>query len=144
MVLFSMKFSSLLSLIALVSWSGFPVMANPVLSSHPCEDTGSTGLTYECFQNELRELDDELKTLLHRVPATASDIPSQEFRDLWMEHLEQEDLNRSNVTQLLNFQEARRAYCLYVNSLSFQGTGYGSMVLKCEIEITKAALQNEI
>ena len=120
------------------------MMANPVSSSLRCEDAGSTGLTYKCFQNELRKLDDRLKTLLQRVPATAADVPSQQFRDLWMEHLEREGLNPSEVSQLMDFQKARRAYCLYINSIAFQGTGYGSMVLKCEIEITKAALQNEI
>jgi hypothetical protein len=129
---------------ALFTWTSIPMMANPVSSSVRCEDAGSTGMTYECYQNELKKLDDQLKILLNRVPATAADVPSQEFRDLWMEHLEREGLNRSNVSQLIDFQKARRAYCLYINSIAFQGTGYGSMVLKCEIEITKAALQNEI
>jgi hypothetical protein len=142
--MFSRKFSSLLSLIALVTGSSFPIMANPVSSSLRCEDAGSTGLIYECFQKELKKLDDQLKELLHSVRATVADVPSQEFRDLWIEHLEQEDLNPSNVSQLMAFQEARRAYCLYVNSIAFQGTGYGSMVLKCEIQITKSALQNKI
>lgn len=120
------------------------MMANPVSSSLRCEDAGSTRLIYECLQNELKKLDDQLKTLLHRVPATAADVPSQQFRNLWAEHLEREGLNSSNVSQLMDFQKARRAYCLYVNSIAFQGTGYGSMVLKCEIEITQAALKNEI
>ncbi|MGK7931753.1 MAG: lysozyme inhibitor LprI family protein [Microcystaceae cyanobacterium] len=118
-------------------------MANPVLASHPCDDAGSTGLTYQCLQNELKQLDDKLKELLNKVPATASELP-QQFRDLWMEHLEGESLNRSNVSQLMEFQKARRNYCLYVNSIAFQGTGYGSMVLKCEIELTQSALKNEI
>jgi hypothetical protein len=119
------------------------MMANPVSVSHRCDEAGSTGLTYECLQNELKKLDDQLKELLHKVPATASELP-QQFRNLWMEHLEREGLNRSNVSQLMEFQKARRTYCLYVNSIAFQGTGYGSMVLKCEIELTQSALKNEI
>lgn len=141
--MFLRKFSSLLSLIALFTGSSLPIMANPVSRSHTCDEAGSTGLTYQCLQNELKQLDNQLKELLYKVPATASESP-QQFRDLWMEHLEREGLNRSNVSQLMEFQKARRNYCLYVNSIAFQGTGYDLMVLKCEIELTQSALKNEI
>lgn len=118
-------------------------MANPTSFTSKCEQAGSTGLTYQCFKKELEILDMKLKELLNSVPAMAADVPSQQFRDLWMEHLENEEIDRSNVTQLINFQQARHTYCSYINSMAFQGTGYGSIVLKCEMELTQAALKNE-
>lgn len=139
----SKKFLPLLPFILLLTGNSLPTMANPVSASHRCDDAGSTGLTYQCLQNELKQLDNQLKELLNEVPATASESP-QQFRDLWMEHLEGEGLNRSNVSQLMEFQKARRNYCLYVNSITFQGTGYGSMVFKCEIGLTQSALKNQI
>lgn len=132
--------STLLTAIILFSPSA---MANPTSSTSQCEDAGSTGLTYQCFKKELEALDMKLKELLHSVPATAADVPSQQFRDLWMEHLENEGVNLSEVSQLRDFQQARHAYCSYVNSMAFQGTGYGSLVLKCEIELTQAALKSK-
>lgn len=138
-----MKFSTLPTFVTAAILFSTMAMANPASPTSQCEHAGSTGLTYQCFQKELEGLDSQLKELLHSVPATAADVPSQQFRDLWMEHLKREGLDRSNVTQLMNFQQARHAYCSYVNSIAFQGTGYGSFVLKCEIELTQAALKNE-
>jgi uncharacterized protein YecT (DUF1311 family) len=138
-----MKFSTLPTFLTTVILFSTPAMANPASPPSQCEDAGSTGLTYQCFQKQLKALDVQLTELLHSVPATAADVPSQQFRNLWMEHLQREGLDRSNVTQLMNFQQARHAYCSYVNSIAFQGTGYGSLVLKCEIELTQAALKSK-
>mgnify|MGYP006304333379 CR=1 FL=1 len=140
-----MRLSTLPTFLIAICFLATPVIANQASSSSQsqCEAAGSTGLIYQCFQNELEALDLQLQELLHSVPATAADMPSQQFRDLWMEHLEREGLERSNVTQLMNFQQARQAYCSYVNSIAFQSTGYGSNVLQCEIELTQAALKNQ-
>jgi uncharacterized protein YecT (DUF1311 family) len=120
------------------------ILSKPSLAEIDCNQAGSTGLTYQCFQKQLQALDDQLNKLLNQVPTMAATAPTQQYRDLWMEHLENNKLDRSNVSQLMAFQKARRDYCLYVNSIAFQGTGYGSIVLQCEIELTKAALKNEV
>ena len=134
------KFSKLLLAVLSISVT----LSKPSLAETDCNQAGSTGLTYQCFQKQLQALDDQLKTLLNQVPATAAAAPTQQYRDLWMEHLANNNLDRSNVSQLMAFQKVRRDYCLYINSIAFQGTGYGSMVLQCEIELTKAALKNEV
>ncbi len=135
-----MKFTALLTVLSASTLMCTTAIANPASPPSQCESAGSTGLTYQCFQKELEVLDTHLKQLLHSVPTSIADVPSQEFRDLWAEHVEREHLDASDVTQLTNFQQARHAYCSYVNSMAFQGTGYGSFVLKCEIELTQAAL----
>lgn len=137
-----MKCSTLLTVLSAAILFSTAAIANPGSPPSQCEDAGSTGLTYQCFQKELKALDVQLKALLQGVPATAANTPDQQFRDLWFEHLEREGLDRSDVTQLMNFQQARHAYCSYVNSIAFQGTGYGSLVLKCEIKLTRAALKH--
>ena len=131
-------------ILALVPLALFVTIPQPVLAKTDCYQAGSTGLTYQCFQKKLQALDDQLKAKLNQVPASAAEAPSQQYRDLWMDHLENNDLSRSNVSQLMAFQAARRNYCVYVNSLAFQSTGYGSLVLQCEIELTKAALKNKV
>ncbi len=139
-----MKYLFSFSKLFLATFSISVTLSKPSLAETDCYQAGSTGLTYQCFQKQLQALDDQLKTLLNQVPATAAAAPTQQYRDLWMEHLASNKLDRSNVSQLMAFQKARRDYCLYINSIAFQGTGYGSMVLLCEIEMTKAALKNEV
>ena len=139
-----MKYLFSFSKLFLATFSISVTLSKPSLAETDCYQAGSTGLTYQCFQKQLQALDDQLKTLLNQVPATAAAAPTQQYRDLWMEHLASNKLDRSNVSQLMAFQKARRDYCLYINSIAFQGTGYGSMVLLCEIEMTKVALKNEV
>ena len=139
-----MKYSSSFSKLLLTALAISVTLSKPSLAETNCNQAGSTGLTYQCFQKQLQALDDQLKALLNQVPATAATAPTQQYRDLWMEHLEKNNLDQSNVSQFMAFQKARRDYCLYVNSIAFQGTGYGNMVLQCEIELTKAALKNEV
>ncbi len=139
-----MKYSSSFSKLLLTALAISVTLSKPSLAENNCNQAGSTGLTYQCFQKQLQALDDQLKALLNQVPATAATAPTQQYRDLWMEHLEKNNLDQSNVSQFMAFQKARRDYCLYVNSIAFQGTGYGNMVLQCEIELTKAALKNEV
>ena len=139
-----MKYLFSFSKLFLATFSISVTLSKPSLAETDCYQAGSTGLTYQCFQKQLQALDDQLKTLLNQVPATAAAATTQQYRDLWMEHLASNKLDRSNVSQLMAFQKARRDYCLYINSIAFQGTGYGSMVLLCEIEMTKAALKNEV
>ena len=40
------------------------------------------------------------------------------------------------------FQQARRNACVFMNSLSVQGTGFGIFVSNCEIRLTDALLQS--
>ena len=44
--------------------------------------------------------------------------------------------------QLAAFQQARRNACVYMNSIAFQGTGFGIFVSNCEIRMTDALMQS--
>ena len=51
-------------------------------------------------------------------------------------------IRRGKTLQLAAFQQARRNACVYMNSIAFQGTGFGIFVSNCEIRMTDALMQS--
>lgn len=95
-----------------------------------------------CIAKVFVQKDRELVLAMQKVATEAAEIPGGHFPTLWNDNLtgffktsaEHED-------QLAAFQQARRDASVYMNSIAFQGIGFGIFVSNCEIRMTDALMQ---
>ena len=129
------------SLFALAALAGStqPVVAQP----NPCAHTLSTVETSLCIAKVLEQKDRELARAMQKVATDAAEMPGGQFPTLWKDNLTGFFKTSADPEdQLAAFQQARRNACVYMNSIAFQGTGFGIFVSNCEIRMTDALLQS--
>ena len=118
--------------------------AMPSARSQPsaCSEAGTTIEISECVQAELGRKDEALKQAMQAVAREAAAVPGDNFQALWEENLTGFFKASTNPEQQYDdFRAARLKACAYMNSLAFQGTGYGIFVSNCEIRLTDVLLE---
>lgn len=108
-----------------------------------CPDALSTVEMTLCIGKLLEEKDRQLSVAMQKVASEAAATPGGQFPTLWKDNLTGFFKTSADPEeQLAAFQQARRNACVYMNSLAFQGTGFGIFVSNCEIRITEALMQS--
>ena len=96
-----------------------------------------------CIAKVLEQKDRELAIAMQQVATDASNAFGGQFPRIWKDNLT--DFYKTSADpedQLAAFQQARRNACVYMNSIAFQGTGFGIFVSNCEIRMTDALMQS--
>ena len=107
-----------------------------------CSEAGTTIEISQCVQAELARKDQALKQAMQAVAIEAAAVPSDAFLPLWRENLTGFFKASANPEQQFQaFRTARLKACAYMNSLAFEGTGYGIFVTNCEIKLTDVLLE---
>ena len=102
--------------------------------SGACQKAVSTLELNNCLDQALRKSDADLLRALQQVARNAADVPSPAFASLWRQNLTGFFKTSANAQDQFNrFQSERRKLCAYAKSMSFQGTGYSSFILQCEL-----------
>ena len=71
-----------------------------------------------------------------------SDVPSDTFKPLWEDTLTGFFKTSTNPQEQFEaFRSARLKACAFMQSLAFQGTGFGIFVTNCEIRLTDGLLE---
>lgn len=110
-------------------------------ASQPCAEASTNLEVRACLAQRVVEIDRQLITALQRVQRQAMAEPSAAFRSGWSELLDSQAGGSDPAGQLQRFQNERRRICLYAQSISFQGSGYGGFVSSCELALTQTLLQ---
>ena len=134
--------ASLLSLLA-----ALPVLVvtggSAEAQSQPCANANSTVEMSLCIAKVLEQKDRELAVAMQKVASEAAEVPGGRFPTLWKDNLTVFFKTSADPEdQLAAFQQARRNACVYMNSIAFQGTGFGIFVSNCEIRMTDALMQS--
>ena len=102
--------------------------------SGACQKAVNTLELNSCLDQALRKSDADLLRALQQVARNAAEVPSTAFASLWKQNLTGFFKTSANARDQFNrFQSERRKLCAYAKSMSFQGTGYGSFILQCEL-----------
>ena len=136
---YGLKTSLMLLALASTSFSGLPAQAD----QSSCAEAKTTVEMSLCIAKVLEQKDRELAIAMQQVAIDASNSPGGQFPRIWKESLK--DLYKTSADpedQLSAVQQARRNACVYLNSLSIQGTGFGIFVSNCEIRMTDALMQS--
>ena len=135
----SRRLLSLLAAAPVLALAGGSVQAQ----SQPCANANSTVEMSLCIAKVLEQKDRELALAMQKVATEAAEMPGGRFPTLWKDNLT--GLFKTSADpedQLAAFQQARRNACVYMNSIAFQGTGFGIFVSNCEIRMTDALMQS--
>lgn len=136
---YGLKTSLMLLAWASTAFSGLPARA--VQST--CAEAKTTVEMSLCIAKVLEQKDRKLAIAMQQVATDASSAVGGQFPRIWKSSLN--DLYKTSADpeeQLAAFQQARRNACVYLNSLSIQGTGFGIVVSNCEIRMTDALMQS--
>jgi hypothetical protein len=107
-----------------------------------CSQAGSTVEMSICVRAELEKKDRALKQAMQAIPVDAAAVPSDTFLPLWKDTLTGFFKSTTDPQiQFDDFRKARSQACVYMNSLAFQGTGFGIFVTNCEIQLTNVLLE---
>lgn len=107
-----------------------------------CNEAGSTVEMSICVRAELEKTDRALKQAMQAVATEAAAVPGDRFLPLWEDTLTGFFKSTTDPqTQFEEFRKARSQACVYMNSLAFQGTGFGIFVSNCEIKLTNVLLE---
>ncbi|MFZ9536117.1 MAG: lysozyme inhibitor LprI family protein [Vulcanococcus sp.] len=108
-----------------------------------CANANSTVEMTLCVGKALEAKDRELSIAMQKVATDAAAVPGGQFPTIWKDSLTGFFKTSADPEeQIAAFQQARRNACVYMNSLSVQGTGFGIFVSNCEIRMTDALLQS--
>ena len=120
------------------------LMAQPPAQAEEqmCSEAGTTVEMSICVRAELDKKDQALKQAMQAIATDAAAVPSDSFLPLWEDTLTGFFKSTTDPqTQFEDFRKARSQACVYMNSLSFQGTGFGIFVSNCEIKLTNVLLE---
>lgn len=107
-----------------------------------CSQAGSTVEMSRCVRAELEKKDRALKQAMQAVASEAAAVPGDTFLPLWKDTLTGFFKSTTDPQkQFEDFRKARSQACVYMNSLAFQGTGFGIFVTNCEIQLTNVLLE---
>lgn len=107
-----------------------------------CSQAGSTVEMSRCMRAELEKTDRALKQVMQAIPVDAAAVPGDTFLPLWKDTLTGFFKSTTDPqAQFDDFRKARAQACVYMNSLAFQGTGFGIFVTNCEIKLTNVLLE---
>jgi len=83
-----------------------------------------------------------LKQAMQAIATEAAAVPSEAFLPLWSDTLTGTFKSSADpAVQYEQFRAARSKACVFMNSLAFQGTGFGIFVTNCEIKLTDVLLE---
>lgn len=114
-----------------------PALSQPI----DCSQAFSTVELSVCAREELERKDQQLKQAMQQLAADAAAIPGN-FAAIWSDSLT--DFFKTSTDPLQQyeaFRAARSNACVYMNSLSVQGTGFGIFTANCEIKLTNVLLE---
>ena len=120
------------------------LMAQPPAQAEEqvCREAGTTVEMSLCVRAELEKKDQALKQAMQAIATEAADVPGDTFLPLWKDTLTGFFKSTTDPqTQFEDFRKARSQACVYMNSLAFQGTGFGIFVTNCEIRLTNVLLE---
>ena len=110
----------------------------PAPAAQLCPDALSTVAQTRWLETALKASDRQLDQALTRVSQEARQVPGATYQTLWRESLT--SFYRPSTEPLMQgeaFRANRRAVCADALSVGFQGTGYGSSTLRCELALTR-------
>jgi len=113
----------------------------PASASQRCPGAETTLAMRECLDRLLQQSDRVLARELNGIAAEAGGGAGASFAQIWRSAAEQQFGGADPALQLRRYQEQRRRICLYSNSLSLQGSGFGSFVMACELDLNDALLR---
>ena len=115
-----------------------PASAQPA----ECSQAGTTVEMTLCVRVALEAKDNALKRAMQAIASEAAAVPGDTFLPLWKDTLTG-FFNSSADPQVHyeQFRAARSQACVFMNSLAFQGTGFGIFVTNCEIKLTNVLLE---
>jgi uncharacterized protein YecT (DUF1311 family) len=115
-----------------------PALAEPV----DCSEASSTVDMARCVRTALEAKDTALKQAMQAIASEAAAVPSEAFLPLWRDTLTGTfNSSADPAVQVEQFRAARLKACVFMNSLAFQGTGFGIFVTNCEIKLTDVLLE---
>lgn len=120
------------------------LMAQPPAQAEEqiCSEASTTVEMSICVRAELDKKDQALKQAMQAIATDAAAVPSDSFLPLWEDTLTGFFKSTTDPqTQFEDFRKARSQACVYMNSLAFQGTGFGIFVSNCEIKLTNVLLE---
>ena len=107
-----------------------------------CSEAGTTVEMSICVRAELEKKDQALKQAMQAIATEAAAVPGDTFLPLWKDTLTGFFKSTTDPqAQFDDFRKARAQACVYMNSLAFQGTGFGIFVTNCEIKLTNVLLE---
>ena len=115
-----------------------PAQAQPA----ECSEAGSTVEMTRCVMAVLKTRDAALKQAMQTIRTEAAAMPGHHFLPLWNDTLT--GFFKSSADPQVHYEQfraARNQACVYMNSLAFQGTGFGIFVTNCEIKLTDVLLE---
>ena len=119
-----------------------PAQAQAQAEEQVCSEAGSTVEMSLCVRAELEKKDQALKQAMQAIATDAATVPGDTFLPLWEDTLTGFFKSTTDPqTQFEDFRKARSQACVYMNSLAFQGTGFGIFVSNCEIKLTNVLLE---
>ncbi len=125
----------------IAAWCANPLAPLPAPATQLCPDAFSTVAQTRCLETALKASDRQLDQALTRVAQEARQVPGATYKTLWRESLT--NFYRTSTDPLMQeeaFRANRRAVCADAMSVGFQGTGYGSSILRCELALTLTLL----
>lgn len=118
------------------------LIARAEAQPNTCSQLQTTVEISSCVQAELERKDRELKQAMQTIADDAAAVPGGTFPQLWRETLTKQFHSSDNPEQQFEaFRAARQKACVFMNSLSFQGSGFGIFVTNCEIRLTDVLLE---
>lgn len=132
-----------LRVVALAAATALLLPASPIpAQSRSCDQASSTVEMSICVQAELESKDRALQQAMQTISSDAAAVPSDTFHPLWKDTLTGFFKSSADPqVQFEDFRKARSQACVYMNSLAFQGTGFGIFVTNCEIKLTNVLLE---
>ncbi len=107
-----------------------------------CSQLQTTVEISSCVQAALESRDRELRQAMQTIAQDARAVAGGTFPQLWQDTLTgQFNTSSDPQRQFEAFRAARRDACVYMNSLSFQGSGFGIFVTNCELRLTDVLLE---
>jgi hypothetical protein len=117
---------------------GHPAQAQPV----DCNQAFSTVELTACTREALERKNQQLRQAMQAVAREAAATPGGTFQPIWTDSLTNVFKTKPDPLQQYEaFRAARNTACIYMNSLSLQGTGFGIFVANCEIKLTDVLLE---
>jgi len=120
-----------------------PSLADQALKAKPrCSNTTSNVDTNLCVEEELKTTDNQLLQAMQQVEQDARSMPGGSFPSLWDKQLNEVfNISTDPQVQFAAFRKARLNACLYMNSITMQGSGFNIFVNNCQIDMTEVLLQ---
>ena len=107
-----------------------------------CSDGLSTVEMTRCVRAALEQKDRALQQAMAAIPREVANVPSATFKLLWEDTLTGFFKTSTNPQEQFEaFRSARLNACAFMQSLAFQGTGFGIFVTNCEIRLTDGLLE---